>query len=437
MLWLGISMYFLPQPLLATHGVEVGVPILDNFPHERVYERYFWIAVNADSGYTTSFDEAITTITNIIQAQARRDNETISQIIVQRDRWNWISGPTGACNPRITIPIGGCADTGVAYSTVINSCISGHPCPPYSVYGGAVSKSIYINFIREPQQYIIKLSLFDGASESGTVLTSVEPGKSTNLIARVYDQNNQLVPNVNVELEAKAKEDSGGHKHGDNSLPLRTGTLSSKDTSAVVSPDRKVMTGNTGPNGLPFDYKAPDIGGDITLTAKCIDKTCAPQGPSQVWVGVKSLTTLYPSEGYVLIGETGIHPKNHYLTNEAIYRIAVLTSLWRQFLARLFPETDFMLHLNDASLERGGIFDTRNNWKAPHAEHCRGSVIDIRANDAPGAIPNGFRKIFEKFAKSVGADPRWEIPKDENGNRRLDLRHYHVRLMGQEGVQCP
>ncbi len=291
----------------------------------------------------------------------------------------------------------------------------------------------------EEQQYQIKLSLSTGSPESGTILASVEPGKTTgSMVAKVYNKNGQVVPNFNIKLVVDVKQYSGGHQHDNDRNTKHMGVLAPvAPSTGTVTQDGKVLEGNTGQDGLRFTFTPPAPAGDHQITASCTDgKNCTPEGPDTVWAGVKNLTALYPSEDYVLIGETGTHPNNHYLTNEATYRTAVLASLWRQFLARLFPETDFMLHINDASLERGGIFDTRNNWKAPHAEHCRGTVIDIRANDAPGAIPNGFRKIFEKFAKSVGADPRWEIPEDENGEPVWRLRHYHVRLMGQEGLQC-
>lgn len=62
--------------------------------------------------------------------------------------------------------------------------------------------------------------------------------------------------------------------------------------------------------------------------------------------------------------------------------------------------------------------------------------MDIRANDAPGAIPAMLRTVFEYFAGQTGADPRFEVPKDKDGNRVWELRHYHVRLLEGEGLQC-
>jgi hypothetical protein len=225
--------------------------------------------------------------------------------------------------------------------------------------------------------YTVRLSPASSAAESETVLKSIEPDKPANLIARVYDQNNQLVPNVDVQLTLEAKQDSGGHHHGDNTVAARTGTLAGQ----------QVLIGNTGPSGLLFSYKAPSVSGDIAINASCTGgKSCTQQGAKQVWVGVKDLVLLSSSDAYVLLPnqDTG-HPNNHYLTSTARSKISGLAVAYK----KQFPNNP-LLHLNDSSLERGGVLDFKHNWDQPHKTHRRGQDTDIRANEMYhdiGAIP--------------------------------------------------
>jgi hypothetical protein len=239
--------------------------------------------------------------------------------------------------------------------------------------------------------------MVDGGAESSQTLTSVEPGKTGPLMAAgVYDQAGQLVPNVQVRLTADAVANSGGHRHDD---PVRhsqyMGRLAPAGTSSgSVEQNGKVLSGSTGSDGLEFTFTAPAIAGDHTITATCTDSgvTCTQEGPDKVWVGVKGLIPippipdLLPQATYQLnesdgrpVGSTDSHPDNHYLTPEAV------TKLWNlgfRYSMIEFPNYP-LLHINDASLERGGLFDLSGNWTprpSGHHEHRRGTVVDIRAN---------------------------------------------------------
>ncbi len=272
----------------------------------------------------------------------------------------------------------------------------------------------------------------EGGSGGGGHLAELEPtGEEDHLRARAFCDAEEV--STAIRLEAKVEDGSGGHSHGDEPVRRPRGTLVGND---------RIGETITVPAGSQFSYRAPAVSGDHTIEATCVDTSlsCKQEGPDQVWVGMKNLVPLAAFSEYELIGDTDSHPDNHYLTGEALNRVVVLAALYRGQLKQLFPEPefDFKLHLNDASLERGGIFDISNTWTRPHAEHCMGTAIDIRANDAPGAIPNWYREKFEELARVVGADPgELEIPRDSSGRRTPDLRHYHVRLMGQEGIQCP
>jgi hypothetical protein len=262
-------------------------------------------------------------------------------------------------------------------------------------------------------------------------LAEVEPGRvATPLVARVYDQNHLLVPHVNVRLEARVEENSGGHQHHDTNRP--------KGSLGGPPPTEHVITGNTGADGFTFTFTAPAVAGDHQIAASCTDRTCTQEGPDTVWVGYKDLQALSGSSSiYRLIGQKPEHPNNHYLTFTALNRITVLSVLY----SAEYPDKA-VLHLNDASLERGGFFDITLNWSGPHWEHCRGTTIDIRANGAEGALnitsyQDPMRFKFERLARKVGAEAIFDVPKDKNGIRQWELRHFHTRLMGQEGLQCP
>ncbi len=294
----------------------------------------------------------------------------------------------------------------------------------------------------QQKKYTIKLSRQDGLpAESGTILYSSEPGQpGPELVATVYDEHNQVVPDVVVQLQANAIPNTGGHHHGDNSVTLRTGTLASADSSANLSQNAQVLSGNTGSTGLVFTYNARPVGGDNTIAATCIDNhRCTQQGPMQVGVGIKGLQPLGLNV-YILIPNATKdpgHPDNHYLTPIAAGVVAVFANLYHA----AYPDLS-LLQLNDASLERGGIFDLGHNWKRPHEQHCRGTVVDIRANGVDGAlnITSGADPMIEaiqKIGDKVGAIPVFEVPPNAAGVRVWDARHFHTRLMGQEGLQCP
>lgn len=97
--------------------------------------------------------------------------------------------------------------------------------------------------------YTIRLSLSNNTSETASILTSIEPNEATNLVAKVYDQNNQLIPNVGVQLTLEAKKDSGGHHHPDDTVAARRGTMQGQ----------QVLTGNTGHGKFVLKEPAPRL----------------------------------------------------------------------------------------------------------------------------------------------------------------------------------
>jgi hypothetical protein len=167
-----------------------------------------------------------------------------------------------------------------------------------------------------------------------------------------------------------------------------------------------------------------------------------------VWVGVKGLQdildgpyTLTGSDGNS-VGWTPTHRSNHYLNLGAAIKLREL-GYWYSTVA--FP-FNARLQIGDTSLPRGGIFDIKNDWKRPHREHCRGAVVDIRANGRDGALnikDDNDPMIAEivGLASDLGIDAMWEVPKDDNGERLWEVRHFHTRLLGADpesgGLLCP
>lgn len=301
-------------------------------------------------------------------------------------------------------------------------------------WGSGPAPCWYLRCKQDTNRYFIKLAPRTGFPKSSAIVASAEPGKTTNLVAYVYNQKGQSVSSAKVKLEVDVVPNSGGHQHDDDRRHTEyMGKLASG--IGTVTQNGKVLTGVTDASGLAFTFTAPLPAGDHKLKATCTDRTCTSQGPDTVWVGIKGLLPIpTASTVYLLENRDGQHPNNHYLTSEAEDRLLRLADRYHQ----RFP-ADPVLYLNDASLERGGLFDIYYNftdangvqhernaegwWKPPHEEHRRGTVIDVRANQAAGAIPSRNHRVFMQFARDIGADAGLHSPGTAN-------QHFHIRLMG-------
>ena len=99
------------------------------------------------------------------------------------------------------------------------------------------------------------------------------------------------------------------------------------------------------------------------------------------------------------------------------------------------------LGFNDASLIWGGKFDLSGKWSGSHYEHGRGTVIDIRANEAVGAVQEPLFTSFEKLAAMQNIKAALECTSNKiDGQGRVppscvgkdgspdQNRHYHLRI---------
>ena len=190
------------------------------------------------------------------------------------------------------------------------------------------------------------------------------------------------------------------------------------------------MTRNSDPDGrIALQFVPPEISGKNAINVTCVDVTCYEPDPFTIEVRVDDISPIpTPNLFFTLvelsgaqqgknIGDNTRHDGvNHNLkagSSEVLSRVAF------EYAASLFyypvPEK---LHINDASLPSGGLFDISGQWTAPHKAHRRGTNVDIRANQAPGAIPEIFYTQFELAAVYAGAFATFESD------------HYHLRLGG-------
>lgn len=254
--------------------------------------------------------------------------------------------------------------------------------------------------------YSIRLS---GPGGMNGALADVEPDKVVSgLRAEVTCDGKPSDKAVLLTVAADAK--TGGHQHHDSARP--PGALSPASGNSPVA----------------FSFTAPAVSGDHTVTAHCLDNTCG-EDKGKVWVGIKGLVSMAPSIDYALVGGVGTtHPDNHYLTPTADAK-----AKWLAILYRFNFPANPILHLNDASLERGGLFDiTPVPWVIDHLTHRLGKEIDIRANpliNPATSIPEADFKKFEVMALKAGATFCGK-GKDNIAYRGSVIQHYHTCLNG-------
>lgn len=256
----------------------------------------------------------------------------------------------------------------------------------------------------------------------------VEPSKDSSIkslpfTATVKNQSDGQPPTnpVTVNISLKVDPTSGGHVHGDSTRPRGgiDGTACASDSTC-----RSFTTNGT----VGFNFNTPEASGTHTITAMCDRCTNNPQAAT---VDVKvagllpippsGLYALYEADGSVIGAVGGRHPSNHYLTPAAANRLLVIAINYHH----LNPQTP-VLHINDASLMWGGVFDidVEADWNTPHKEHMRGTVVDIRANSRTGAIPPASFDSFIRLAKINKVNAKIH-------SSGISNQHFHVRLLNR------
>jgi hypothetical protein len=372
----------------------------------------------------------------------------------KKEGWSIALG-TSACNQGNAEPLAGGEYFSVAilgYYQIPDgrvSCSRGglvivkSSCP----YGGVliVGAPYYLGICVRPNANTITLT---GGNE-------VEPStpstiKNLPIIATVINQSTGQPPTTPVTVKVSIKvEDpkSGGHDHGDSTRP-RGGIA---DVEKCLSDDvckEWTLPANNGV--VKFNFKAPEASGKYTITATCDGCTNTATKPVAVRVdglepipNIPLFYALTESNGDVIGAKTGWHTDNHNLTHAAAQKLMVIAVNYRfnpKFYLRdsvtnaiSFPPG---LHLNDASLPWGGVYDICArpgacaetgvvSWQKPHAEHRRGTVIDVRANGENGSIHAANKETFKKYLKNIKLSFLHESEGTSN-------EHIHVRLMGRK-----
>ncbi|MEW5950356.1 MAG: hypothetical protein AB1637_00520 [Elusimicrobiota bacterium] len=136
-------------------------------------------------------------------------------------------------------------------------------------------------------------------------------------------------------------------------------------------------------------------------------------------IKVKNLKSLNSGEGYSLVGQTDIHPSNHWVISDFKTDLENIGKLWKQRC----PKSD-VLYYNDASLIWGGLFDINGNWNSPHIGHDAGLHIDISKKH----IRKGNReKALEVMCKNA------IVYSEGDSSQNKEIPHYHVIYKNTHG----
>ncbi|OGT07083.1 MAG: hypothetical protein A2143_12205 [Gallionellales bacterium RBG_16_57_15] len=230
-----------------------------------------------------------------------------------------------------------------------------------------------------------------------TRLPDVEPGSSREVAARVTSvQTGQPKQGAVVRFRLDVDLTSGGHDHGETYGRRSRGTISGCVAESGGTPDTYDCT--TGADGYTgFTFNAPDASGTHTFTANCISHACSGSKTFNINVKVDGLVPIPADPAlYTFIGGEADkkHHDNHYLTDSALSQLVVMAINYHF----LYPDEP-VLHLNDASLVLGGLFDKDGDWDTPHEKHRRGVVIDIRANTTSATSLKNCLKILSSWLR--------------------------------------
>jgi hypothetical protein len=252
----------------------------------------------------------------------------------------------------------------------------------------------------------------------------------------VSDQTGLPKQGAVVKIHLEVDLTSGGHDHGEKFARRPRGNISG--LNCVSDPDGTVPDTydcTTGPDGhVDFTFNAPEVSGTQNITASCISPQCSGSITDHINVKVDGLWPILASSYYELtedgsskiIGSTAEHGSNHYLTSDAQEQLWLLAQAFFEYQILNGVAKPTLLHLNDASLEWGGKFDIKGKWAGKHKEHRRGTVIDIRANSASGAIPRELTDKYIDIATRLKIDAHLEYDNDPV------MRHFHTRLLNRK-----
>ena len=264
--------------------------------------------------------------------------------------------------------------------------------------------------------------------------------KNIPVVVEVTDCEGNPLSDIAVETTISVDDQTSGGHLADHPTPIPRplGGLREDSTSAS-GPGTDSITLNSDDGQILLQFVPPEVSGIHTINAKCVDVECyEPDPPLSVSVKIDglapiprfdlyyTLTEYLPGMGAGNIGDNGKHDGvNHWLTPEAseiLWRVAFHYAALLDFQ----PDPE-RLHVNDASLPMGGLFDIHGQWRPDHRGHRKGTVVDIRANTLPGAVPPDYDQEFKEAARTLQAKAEREFA---NRTPRHPNEHYHLMLRG-------
>lgn len=204
----------------------------------------------------------------------------------------------------------------------------------------------------------------------------------------------QLILFCDITIAFGAVLDDGDHIHVDPTAPRPLGQFDP-------------MFGNSGSNGfLDSTYTAPEASGiwEMRVTGVGPGGEFIAPFESTIFIRVAGLRELLPGVNYDLVGQTAIHPDNHFGNTRFNGKLVRVANLY----AAAFPGNK--IRYNDISLRLGGIFDLGADWLPLHASHRFGEDIDI------GLVPASQSRLLAIIIAAAGIRTR-DVEKD----------HWHLR----------
>lgn len=237
---------------------------------------------------------------------------------------------------------------------------------------------------------------------------------------------------IGLKTPVEDSNNNGGHNHNFDTHPIiepPDGALLTYGSGADEDPTRLGVKGHTLYNPLGVLHPLPEVAGSIEREII----VTSPPGwacgggcwTGDSWRYLDSINVeiegidpnpLSNTGDYHVVSrrDTNRHPEGTYGKPDTINK---LKDIAREY----FKKTDGRkLSINDISLPKGGLFDYKNNWAAPHQTHRTGTDVDINRTDGGEVYTNCWADYELKRA----------VEKASNGKNHPRLKCEDAVLMG-------
>jgi hypothetical protein len=205
---------------------------------------------------------------------------------------------------------------------------------------------------------------------------------------------------------ALVRDASGGHDHSEG---RPTGRFVTEDNDTLAE-----LEGKTGADGeAKYTYLCSGIGGIDSIFVQ--GRTPYDTATATILLKMGKFELLQDGTMYKLVGQTGIHPLNHYGTSKTL-------STLRQLADSAFAYSKWILQYNDISLMYGGPFDVGKTklWDTPHETHREGRNVDMRPTSVSGD------EVILKWLRNLVRTNDWgRVLEEAEGE---PWHHYHLTI---------